>query len=207
MVQSGSQYGDGIWELKIMPLNSALTKMFAGSSVGQFITDLSLADSYTWEVKDPQGSKTTFSSVEVRPDILSQTLDLTTGLFIEDVCTLPLAVCPDGATRSATKFEKNGANRVADGASYYEFTLKPRDKYGNRVDVGTVEISYTGTVSAVQMPTNIMSSYPLENFHDALVFSGETFFGDPYGHWESSSIPLVGQDVSYKIASIAPTDG
>jgi hypothetical protein len=52
-----------------------------------------------------------------------------------------------------------------------------------------------------------MSPYPLENFHDALIFDGETFFGDAYGHWESLAIPLIGQDISYKIASIAPTDG
>ena len=84
------------------------------------------------------------------------------------------------------------ATAIADGASYYDFTLKPRDKYGNRVDTGSVEISYTGTVSAVQMPTNIISlSYLLPNSHDALVFSGELFITTYDGHWENMMpIPL-----------------
>jgi hypothetical protein len=32
------------------------------------------------------------------------------------------------------------------------------------------------------------------------------FLGDPSGRWESTSIPLSGQDIEYKIASIAPTN-
>ncbi len=94
-VQSGSEYGDGIWELKIIPLSSALTKLFTGSSVGQFTTDLSLADTYTWEVTDPQGSVTKFLTVEIKPDILSQNFDPTPGFFIEEFCTHNAAKCPD----------------------------------------------------------------------------------------------------------------
>lgn len=82
------------------------------------------------------------------------------------------------------------ATAIADGASYYDFTLKPRDKYGNRVDTGSIQISYTGTVSAVQIPAGIMSPYLLENYHDALIFTEETFFGDADGNWESTNIPL-----------------
>jgi hypothetical protein len=164
-VQSGSEYGDGTWELEIIPLSSALTKLFAGSSVGQFTADLSFADDYTWEIKDPQGSVTKLISVEVGPTLLSQTLDMTSGIFIEDICSIPSPKCPDGVPRSATKLDKNGANKVADGASYYDFTMKPRDKYGNRVNTGSVEISYTGTVSAIQMPSNILWS-PFDLFRD-----------------------------------------
>ncbi len=131
--------------------------MFTGSSVGQFTVDLSFADEYTWEIKDPQGSKTLFSSVEVGPSILSQSLDPVPSLFIQKICDIPSPKCPDGKILSASKLEKSGTNKVADGASYYDFIMKPRDTYGNRVNTGSIDISYTGTVSAVQMPMNIVS--------------------------------------------------
>jgi hypothetical protein len=50
------------------------------------------------------------------------------------------------------------APQIADGVDAYNMTLKIRDTYGNRVTSGTVEVSYTGTVSEVQLPSKIINS-------------------------------------------------
>jgi hypothetical protein len=204
-VQSGSQYGDGTWELKIMPLSSAFQKLFTGSSVGNFTIDLSLADTYTLEVTDPQGSQTEFDGVIVSPNTLSQTLDSTSGLFIQDFCVFDSTRCPDGIPRSASKLEKSGVDKVADGASYYDFTLKPRDKYGNRVVDGDIEVSYTGTISSIQLPTGMSTTntdYFLSSLLDPVVFQsvGLTFLN------RYTYVPLSMSDITYSIASMAPTD-
>jgi hypothetical protein len=70
----------------------------------------------------------------VKPNLLSQILDPATNILIQDFCGSNSTQCPDGATPAATDLVKNGSDKVADGASYYEFTLKPRDKYGNMIN-------------------------------------------------------------------------
>lgn len=62
---------------------------------------------------------------------------------------------------------------IADGVSGYDMTLKTRDTYGNRITTGRVVVSYTGSVSAVQIPMNILStSYDgLREQHDALIIT------------------------------------
>jgi hypothetical protein len=94
----------------------------------------------------------------VKPNLLSQTLDPATNILIQDFCDSNSTQCPDGAIPSATKLDKNGTNKVADGSSYYDFILKPRDRYGNRVNMGSIDISYTGSISNIQLPGGIFST-------------------------------------------------
>ncbi len=82
-----------------------------------------------------------------------------------------------------------------------------RDKYGNALSTGSLDISYSGTVSAVQVdPANMSPYIGMENLHDALIFSGALFINDFSGGW-SFQENLFGQNISYAISSIAPTDG
>lgn len=96
----------------------------------------------------------------------------------------------------------------ADGVSPYNFTLSFTDQYANPVDTGDITISYTGTVSEVQLPSEIViSPYPIEQ-KNTLIFWGDYItVWDMSDNWVASPIALSPAPVTYSLASIAPTDG
>lgn len=101
-------------------------------------------------------------------------------------------MCPDGATRIATSLNTSTVSTVvADGVDSYDYTLRFRDTYGNRVTSGNIIISYTGTVSNIQIPSSIQDDvYSLQsNYKDALSFSGDIFpVWDFSGNWQTSFV-------------------
>ena len=67
--------------------------------------------------------------------------------------------------------DRAGSNIKADGVDSYTVTLKPRDTYGNIVNTGSLYVSYTGTVSKVQIPSTIWAHPYIGNqdWYDALI--------------------------------------
>lgn len=212
-VVSAASYGEGgdwnVWNLKLEP-QKAYTPFVnvVWDLLGNFsAVDLSLADTYTITITDPSGSKTT-TTARILPGPLSFTL--TPGSFAIGIfCTANPTLCPDGATLRPTEFVKTGDNIVADGQSKYEFLLRSRDQYGNRINKWSVSISYKTTVQTIQvwddwlslLPSWFVTSFP----GGAVIVDGDlTNYLD--GTSSMTDVDLVWQDISYSISSIAPTD-
>ncbi len=207
-VSWATKYGNNSWWITYSPKLATESVVKSWDLNWVFSWDFTFAGGYTITITDPSGSTTSHDAV-VLPNILSTTFD-TSPNFIHTFCSAAKHPnkCPDGSDLSATTIVNSGSNIVADGVSYYDVTIKPRDTYGNRVNTGGISISYTGTVSSVQIPSDASSAYDTyANFHDALIFSWETFTPDLNGKWETSLITLLWQDIFYNIASVAPTDG
>lgn len=125
----------GLWKVDFIPTLASPFPSFAHSSDGNFLVDLSLAATYDVKITDPNGS-TTFIPGYYTTKSLTPSFTHTSAAFIENLChtdSYP-SYCPDGATLSPSILSKYGSSPVvADGNSYYDFSLKLRDQYGNRV--------------------------------------------------------------------------
>jgi hypothetical protein len=205
-----AKYGNSGWEINYSPKLATEPRNIPGNSAGVFSGDFTFADEYTITITDPSESTTQLDAI-VLPNTLSTTLDTTGTNFIHTFCSLHSTYCPDWSSLSATTITNSWTNIVADGASHYNITIKPRDTYGNRVNIGTIDtISYTGTVSSVQIPIDTIWPATWAWLKgDALIFSWETFSLDPANWvWDTpASIALLWNDIIYDIASVAPTDG
>jgi hypothetical protein len=120
---------------------------------------MTLAGDYTLTISDPSGSETRGISISVASSSLSTALDTTAGLYIATFCNTYPVSCPDGSTRKATLLDKVGDNLKADGQSWYTMTLHPRDKYGNRVNTGSVDIAYISNLKSMNIPIGIDTPY------------------------------------------------
>jgi|GEM_PF-3888479 hypothetical protein len=101
-----------------------------------------------------------------------------------------------------------GTPLPADGISAYQFTLKMRDKYGNRVNTGSVQIEYATKTKATRILPNDVTNQFIESVFDgdAVILSGSILVNQLNGTSRSTMRTLVGQDITYDISSIAPTD-
>lgn len=211
-IQNPERYIVKTWNFKIIPsMNPLYTRTVSGGGDWIFTpVDLSLADTYTIEITDPDGWTTKYSGIVVAPAQASQTLDSTAWLFVKDFCDDNPWQCPDGWARIATVLSSDSSPKVADWSDAYNFTLKLRDTYGNRITTGTVEVSYTGTVSAVQLPDKIINSpygY-LAWFKDGIIIDGGIApLWDATGNWTDTVSPIPTGNIQYSLKSIAPTDG
>lgn len=177
-----------------------------GTSVDQNLTvDLSLAATYDIKITDPNGSTTLFPAYYTTKS-LAPSFSLIAGSFIQNFCNtvaLPNSNCPDGATLSPSILSKNGSSPVvADGNSFYDFILKLRDQYGNRVIDGSVEFQYDSSVYLDQSPSDgtYLSHSPLDT--SALKGRNENGGVDPLIF---SPTITTGADITYGFASYAPT--
>lgn len=167
--------------------------------------DLSLASKYDITITDPNGSKTIFWWIEIYPWELS-TADEGDGYFAGIFCTSNswYSDCPEGTDRSATSLIQTPVMwpLTADWESYYQFSLRARDKYGNRTGSGNkMNILYDTTVKNIQIDDNI--NYPSS-------FSGDAFISNKFPtkiDWTSNYTFDIsnGIDINYTIASNAPT--
>lgn len=192
----------GLWKVDFTPLSSSFPSSDS-SSDGNFIVDLSLSAHYDVKITDPNGSTTVFSDFyEAKNAPLSFTL--TPASFIQDICNTGLypSYCPDGATLSSSTLSKNGSNLIADGNSYYDFTMKLRDQYGNRVTDGFLNVQYTSQVYFDQTPSGIYISHSPSI---SAILGRPTNIGDP-SNFTVPIASIMGADVTYGFASYAPTD-
>lgn len=208
-ISGRTYFGDGVWELHIETHKNIYPRTFLSTNAGIFENiDLSLADTYTFTLTDPDGGTTTWDA-QILPQGFS--LALVPGdHFIKDFCTLYSTDCPDGATLSATNFSKNGDNLVGDGMEAYEFFFRPRDTYGNSINTGSVSLLYTATVNTNQLPIDGSTLSPgvyLPGIPGAAIQSdGGVLTNMLDGTLVGENIPLAGQDIEYTLKSFAPTN-
>lgn len=207
-VQGSSMYGDGSWFFRIIPSkNTTYTKTFS-STDGIFMADLSLADTYTLKVEDPQGSVTQFSGVPILPDVPALVLDSTPSPFIEEFCARNSSACEDIYPRMPTRFDRTGTDIVGDGSSAYDFSIKIRDRYGNWVNTGSIDIVYSGSVQAIDLPENILSTNPAYfGMNNPLSYSSPSSLTiDGYNNTLETSNLGATPTLEYSIRSLAPTN-
>ena len=118
--------------------------------------DLTLVGDYTFtvEVKNAHSQSegiTTYKNVQVRPGKPTTQLSLPPNSNISKYCTAKPMLCPDGSELSATTLTPSALSAVADADSAITNTLKLRDAYGNRVNTGTLAVTYNMTVKKIQL--------------------------------------------------------
>lgn len=82
--------------------------------------------------------------------------------------------------------------------------MKFRDKYGNPLTSGTLDILYNTPISTIQVPITDTTFFGVGMAGDAVVLSGTTLINYFDGTSGRASISLMGQDVKYGFASYAP---
>lgn len=203
-IKEREKYGDSWYPkpINIRPTSSTYNQDYAIDQV-----DLSLATTYDFTLTDPNWSQTIISWVEVISDGISKTLEPGGPFFISGYCGASPPACPEGVIASSLG-RVNPASPIADGNTFYEFSISLRDKYGNKIHTGSVEISYTGTVSAVNDALPILVTPYIDLWYDGLVFSGTNYFdpGSFDGLWSFTENTYLGQSIRYGIASLSPTN-
>ncbi len=164
--------------------------------------DLSLANTYTIMIRDTNDSRTEISGFIVSSSTPVTSLESGTYHAIDFCTNYPTDLsCPDGATRRATTLSQPPVSPViADGSDIYTLTLGARDKYGNRVTSGTLDIKYDTTVKNIQTEDNFNYLFPV--CADAIGISG---FVDACGEWRYTRA-LNTSDITYILHSTAPTN-
>ncbi len=150
---------------------------------------------------------TTYQGVIVKPEIPSTTLETLPADFtsyIEKYCTNNPDNCPDGSTLIPTTLSWNTSWVIADGSSTMAFTLKLRDKYGNRVWGKTIKITYEATVRKWQVDV-LENTYGSILSWDAFV-SAQFSSCDTNNYCSYTSTTSSSVDPTYSIKSYAPTN-
>ena len=122
--------------------------------------DLTLAGDYTFTVgvinaHSQSEGITTYKNVQVRPGKPTTQLSLPPNSNISKYCTTKPMLCPDGSVLSPTTLTPSALSAVADADSAITNTLKLRDAYGNRVNTGTLAVTYNMTVKKIQLKEKI----------------------------------------------------
>lgn len=207
-VSWAQEYAGSIWSLQYTPKINPFPQLLVGSSTGYFIADISYADDYTFTVNDPDGWTTSLDATIHPWEVNIGSFDASNN-YIHQFCFSYPGNCPDGNIPIQSSKIQNGANIVGDGNNLYQVTIKPRDRFWNRVYTGSTIVSYDATVNSIQIPVDTLGPVGwIASFTgDALIFSGEVFIPDFSNHlWKTPSIQLSGQDITYTIASVVPTD-
>ena len=169
--------------------------------------DLSLAVDYDAEIRDSQGSTTTFV-YRVIPWTPSTSLE--SSPFLKKVfCTAnPTSLfCPDGAAQSPMILTKTSSapSIIANGSDTYTLILKIRDRYGNATSGGSVRIEYTDRVWEIQ-ESSWLGPYISYGPWYAISGGGDMSWpANEYGRFVFAS-PII-RDIEYTFSSIAPTLG
>lgn len=148
-------YGGGLgsWQLRKQVLCVASTATNAvSSSAGIFPSmDLSLATIYQVRIIDTNYSVTNML-ITVLPSALSNVIE--TAPYAADpfcVSNAPNTACPDGTIRlPSTLVQVPIAGALANGTDNYLMTMMARDRYGNRITTGTMDIKYTTPIKNIQ---------------------------------------------------------
>lgn len=167
--------------------------------------DLSLSnDNYTITIIDTNDSLTQITGFFVNPDTVTTTPTTEIIYHADTFCTAnptDSVNCPDGATRRATTLTQLPITTViANGSDVYALTLRARDQYGNRVESGTIDVTYATTVKNIQTEDNFNYLFPI--CADAVNISTFVY---ACGEWRYTA-NLNTSDITYTITSTAPTN-
>lgn len=197
------------WQGDYLLSGDSMNFGIVGTQWWNYTADLSLAWKYQITFVDPNWSITEIT-LDVDPWEMT-TISEIWGTYAENFCgrIVPLpSSCPDGNTRKVTYLDKqpSAGSIVANGINSYDFTVKIRDKYGNRTGSGnTVDINYDTTVKNIQTLDNYF-------YGNLTTIDGEAFITDNLSSglggtsdtlWKTISDVL---DFTYKISSLAPTN-
>ena len=161
-----------------------------------------MASDYHIEIYDPNDSKTEFDYTVIAATPSSS---ITPGTLHATYCSANSASdttrCPDGATLSPMTLSKLPSTTpvIANGTDTYDFTLKIRDTYGNKVDSGSVFIEYTSSVKNIQVP---MTEYGNIIDYCGLDCTTSGSLSATFFQTYAATLP----DLKYSFSSIAPTD-
>lgn len=203
-----TSFGDGGWSINFAPWGyPVLSRLYSDGTLNA--VDLSQIGTYMVQITDPNGSTTAFSYL-VNPNIPSSSLDPNLASTIRaSFCSMNPShgYCPDGAVLQSTNLKQFGSNLVADGQDYYNFRLSVRDRYGNAVNAGTIQIEYGDTIRDIQMlPADSHYSFFPFGPGFASIASG-SMMNTHDGHPKTLPISLAASsNIDYGFASIAPTD-
>lgn len=140
----------------------------------------------------------------MNPDTVTTTPTTETIYHADTFCTTnptDSVNCPDGATRRATTLTQLPITTViANGSDVYALTLRARDQYGNRVESGTIDVTYATTVKNIQTEDNFNYLFPI--CADAVNISTFVY---ACGEWRYTA-NLNTSDITYTITSTAPTN-
>ncbi len=109
--------------------------------------------------------------ITVLPSALSTTLE-TAPYAADSFCVSNPAhtACPDGNMRSpTTMMQAPITGPLANGTDSYLMKMMARDRYGNRISTGIVDIKYTTSVKNIQTIFGDNMSYIPSNDGDAVV--------------------------------------
>jgi hypothetical protein len=69
--------------------------------------------------------------------------------------------CPEGATLSPSTliYTQTTTPMIANGRDRYDFTLKLRDRYGNKVTEGKIRVDYRDSVRTLQVDSTEYGGY------------------------------------------------
>jgi hypothetical protein len=194
-------FGPGVWRVHIEPLGGTDILYTAPPY------DLSHASMYRVEILDPNGSSTVIDDFSVLSGVPDANLDADHALTVrQSFCNMyPASLsCPDGNTLRPTLLGQSSTATpvVANGVDRYQFTLKLRDRYGNRVDTGDIRVEYRDDVREIQDPGPL----PYLSWGPGYaVRSYASLINGLNGIHSTGDIPANLGDVSYELASIAPT--
>lgn len=175
------------------------------------MADLSLASQYTLILTDQNASTTEYLyNVTNAEPVFALDPNVTSTLKYNFCIGNPAdSRCTDGATLYPTRFTNtvNGVSsstNIADGLSYIDTRLRLRDRYGNVVNTGNIQIKYATPIHEIQSSLSD-SSYFGTSFPGGAVIDSGTILMNMYdGTSISSVIPLTGQNIDYSFASFAP---
>ena len=109
--------------------------------------------------------------ITVLPAILST--DIETASYAADgfcVSNPGHTACPDGGMRSPSTLKQIPiTGPLANGADSYTLVFMARDRYGNRISTGTLDIEYTTSVKNIQTLFGDNMSYIPSNEGDAVI--------------------------------------
>jgi hypothetical protein len=204
-IRDKEKYGGGFWNIQYSPS----LVIYPQNSI-DFIVDFSLATHYDMTIVDPSGSETLFSDIVVIPGNISSTLEAPgSTTLIEKFCSQdPLPnMCEGIYPLTATTLQKQGEDLIAGSNEFYRFSFKLRDKYGNRINVGSVKVSYQTKTQSTQFLAGDISNHSafISSFAGDAVIASGSLSNWLDGTATTTSIPLISQDIHYDIGSIAPT--
>ena len=209
----------GITDITFTPLGTSLPYSYVNTS--SCLADLSLASQYTLVLTDQNASKTEYlyNVTSAEPSFALDSNITSTQKY--SFCSLNPADtrCADDAILYPTRFTNtvNGVSsstNIADGLSYIDTHLKLRDRYGNSVNTGTLDIYYHAPTQVIQTTESPYFSsiiqpapFPVSVSWDAVILSWGLLmnFWDGAGTMGALGINLwLMQNLEYGFSSYAP---
>lgn len=152
---------------------------------GEVTLDLSVAWTHTITITAKDASASILGTRTVQITVIPWNISKTATptQTANDFCRINPPFCPDGNTIQWSRVD--GPN-VGNVWQYISQTLKLRDQYGNKITSGNISITYKNTVKLDQIKKEWIQN----------TFAGGNTF----------EATLVGNDATYTIKSLAPTD-